>query len=268
MNGPTLRKRIGTALFLLLLGCAAVSQINLIPTEDEVRMGAQYAQQIEAELDLVADAEVNAYVDSLGRLLAANSERTDIDYRFRVVDSEEVNAFALPGGFIYVNRGLIAAADDESELAAVIAHEIGHVVAKHGAKQMTRQFGLAALASAALGDDPGMIEATVANILVAGALMKYSRDMEVEADHLGVDELVRAGIEPDGMVRFFEKIKAMQGRGLSSVERFFSTHPPTEDRIAYTRSYIDSISGTAGLTRDSDRFHRVRKRALPAGTSG
>ena len=150
----------------------------------------------------------------------------------------------------------------------MIAHEIGHVVAKHSAKQMTRQFGSAALASAVLGDDPGMIQATAANILVAGTLMKYSRDMEVEADHLGVDELVRAGIEPHGMVRFFEKIKEMQGGGMSSVERFFSTHPPTEDRIAYTRSYIDSIPGTETLTRDSDRFHRVKKKVLPAGTTG
>ncbi|MBN1825018.1 MAG: M48 family metalloprotease [Candidatus Eisenbacteria bacterium] len=269
MTESTLRRRMGAVVLplLLLLGCAAVSQINLIPTEDEVRMGAQFAQQIETELKILDDPVVTAYADSLGQLLAAHSARTEIAYRFRVVDSDEVNAFALPGGFVYINRGLIAAADDEAELAAVIAHEIGHVVAKHGAKQLTRQYGLAAIATAALGEDPGMIQSTAANILVTGALMKYSRDAENEADHLGVDELVRSGIEPDGMVRFFEKIREMQGREMSSVERFFSTHPPTEERIDYTRAYIASIPGRERLTRDSDRFRRIRERTGGIGES-
>ncbi|MFH1681400.1 MAG: M48 family metallopeptidase [Candidatus Eisenbacteria bacterium] len=244
----------------LLPGCAAVSEINLISTEQEVAMGAEFAGEVEREMRMYDDPVVESYIDSLGQVLAKNSDRPEIAYRFRVVDTDEVNAFALPGGFLYVNRGLITTAENESELAGVIAHEVGHVVGKHSAKMLTRQYGIAVLAQIALGEDPGMVKSLVANIAATGALMKYSRDAEREADRFGVDETHRSGIDPRGMSTFFEKLQAMHEREPSSIEKFFSTHPPNAERIETTRSYINSLPALASPTRDSERFHRVQER--------
>jgi predicted Zn-dependent protease len=253
------------ALFLgialpVLAGCAAVSQVNLLSTEQEVEMGAQFAAEVEKEMAMLDDAAVESYIDSLGQVLARNSDRPDIAYRFRVVDTDEVNAFALPGGFVYVNRGLVTTAENESELAGVIAHEVGHVVGRHSAKMITRQYGIAMIAQIALGENPGVVKELVANIAATGALMKYSRDAEREADRLGIDETVRSGIDPAGIVTFFDKLKGLQQREPSAVESFFSTHPDTEERIAYTDRYIASLSAAGVGTRDSDRFQRIQDR--------
>lgn len=251
---------------LVLTGCAAVSQVNLVSTPQEVEMGAQFAAEVEREMAMLDDAVVEAYIDSLGQVLAGHSDRNDIEYHFRVVDTDEVNAFALPGGFLYVNRGLIEASENESELSGVIAHEVGHVVGRHGAKMLTRQYGIAILAQIALGEDPGMVSQLVAQIAATGAMMKYSRDAEREADRFGVDEMYRAGIDPVGIETFFGKLKAMHEREPSSIENFFSTHPPTEERIRNTRDYIASLPPKAGQTGDSERFHRIQDRVRSRST--
>jgi predicted Zn-dependent protease len=177
-----------------------------------------------------------------------------------VVDTDEVNAFALPGGYLYVNRGLITRAENESELAGVIGHEVGHVVGKHGAKMLTRQYGIAVLAQIALGEDPGLVRSLVANVVATGALMKYSRDAEREADRFGVDETYRSNIDPTGMSTFFGKLEEMRDRDPSSLEKFFSTHPPEKERIDATLSYISTLPALPSPVRDSDRFHRVQER--------
>lgn len=257
----SLVRRFPILLFAAFLaGCAAVSELNLVSTEQEVAMGAEFAAEVEREMKMLDDPVVEAYIDSLGQILARNSDRTDIAYRFRVVDTDEVNAFALPGGFLYVNRGLITTAENESELAGVIAHEVGHVVGKHSAKMLTRHYGIAMIAQIALGEDPGLVKSLVANIAATGALMKYSRDAEREADRFGVDEMHRSGLDPNGLATFFEKLHAMHEREPSSFEKFFSTHPPTAERISDTRSYIASLPALASPTRDSERFHRIQER--------
>ena len=137
-----------------LSGCAGkISDINIFTDAEEVQLGKQFSREIEKELKIYSDPVVTAYIDQLGQHLASYSQRRNITYHFKVVNTEAVNAFAVPGGYLYVNIGLIRAAENESELAGVIGHEIGHVVGKHGAKQMTRQLGLAAVAQLALGED-------------------------------------------------------------------------------------------------------------------
>jgi predicted Zn-dependent protease len=250
---------LGVAPFLLG-GCAAVSEINLLSTEQEVEMGTQLAAEVEKEMPMYDDPAVEAYIDSLGQILARNSDRTDIAYHFKVVDTDEVNAFSLPGGYLYVNRGLITTAENESELAGVIGHEIGHVVGKHSAKMLTRQYGISVLAQIALGEDPGMVKSLVAYIAATGALMKYSRDAEREADRFGVDETYRSNIDPMGMSSFFGKLQAMYDRNPSDLEKFFSSHPPEKERIEATASYVASLPPLASPTRDSNRFHRMQER--------
>jgi predicted Zn-dependent protease len=252
---------VALALTVPLGGCATVSQINLISEEEELAMGAEFAAQLDTELEFIDDPEIVGYIDELGQSLARVSKRSHIPYKFHVVDTDEVNAFAVPGGYLYVNRGLIEAAESESELAGVLGHEIGHVVGKHSARQLSQQYGLSVLASMALGENPGMIAQLTAQILATGAITKYSRDMESEADAYGVQELYDAGIDPTGLGTFFDKLSAMRGgSGGSALEMFFSTHPDPGDRAGAVRRQIAALPPKANLRKDSDRFHRVKEK--------
>lgn len=241
-------------------GCAAVSQLNLVSEEQELQMGAQFAQELEKELKFIRDPEVVGYVDRLGQSLARVSQRNNIPYTFHVVDDDDVNAFAVPGGYLYVNRGLIEAAGNESELAGVIGHEIGHVVGRHSARQMTQQYGLSMIAGIALGQNPGMLAQITAGILANGAVSRYSREMESEADGYGVRELYDAGIDPAGVPAFFDKLEQMHGGGGGAVAQYFATHPDPGARAATTRSQIAALPAKAGLRKDSAEFQKVRQK--------
>jgi predicted Zn-dependent protease len=255
-----------TAGLCTLTGCATIGQINLLTTEQEVEIGRQAAGEIEGQLKPYPDPEVQAYVDSLGQALARHSRRTDITYHFKVVDTDDVNAFALPGGWLYVNRGLIAAAADESELAGVIGHEIGHVVGRHGARQVTKQFGLAILIELATGgENPSLARRVGAQFASMGAgltLLKYSRDAEREADALAVEETYAAGVDPNGMATFFEKLLALHESEPEGTAVWFSTHPPSTERIHNVRNQIRQLPPKPGLKSDSARFREIRARLL------
>jgi len=232
-------------------------------------MGAQFSAQLEQELVFLHDPEVESYIDDLGQSLARVSGRSHLTYRFHVVDTDEVNAFAVPGGYLYVNRGLIEAAESESELAGVLGHEIGHVVGKHSARQLTQQYGLSMLASLALGENPGMLAQLTAQIVATGAVTRYSREMESEADAYGVRELYDAGIDPNGLATFFRKLEEMRGgAGGGSLEKFFSTHPEPGDRAEAVRRQIAGLPPKAGLREDSPRFHRAKDRVLAMKNGG
>lgn len=252
---------------ILLPGCAAVGQLNLLSTEQEVEIGRQAAGEIESSLPIYDDPMVTAYVDSLGQLLVRHSRRSQLKYYFKVVDTDDVNAFALPGGYLYVNRGLITEAATESELAGVVGHEIGHVVGAHGARQVSKQYGMAVLIELALGggQDPSLIRdiaGQFANIGGSLALLKYGRDAEREADVFAVEETHAAGIDPSGMAGFFEKLLALHESEPSGVEVLFSTHPPTQERIDSVRELIAGLPSSASLVKDSNRFHQIQKRIL------
>jgi len=247
------------------VGCAGVlSEINIFSDKEEIQLGERFSKEIEKEIKLYQDPVIAAYIINLGQLLAKHSKRSDITYYFKVVDTDVVNAFALPGGYLYVNLGLIRAAANESELAGVIGHEIGHIVGQHGAEQLTRQIGFAAVVQLVLGQDPDQTEQAIAEIIATGALMKYSRDAENEADRHAVQEMYDAGLNPEGMATFFEKLRKLQKSQPTQLEQIFSTHPPTDERIANVRSQIARLRNKSGLRKDSRRFHDIKKRLPPA----
>ncbi len=256
----TLVVTTGTGFF----GCAAkISDINIFSDAEEVQLGKQFSRQIEKEMKMYSDPIVTAYIARLGQHLANHSQRQNITYHFKVVHTEVINAFAIPGGYLYVNIGLIRAAENESELAGVIGHEIGHVVGKHSVKQMTRQLGLAAVAQLALGENQSKLEQMVAGLAANGVLMKYSRDAEREADIYAIQEMYDAGIDPEGMATFFQKLLKLQKGEPSRLEQMFSTHPPTVERIAAVRSQIAKLPRKPNLKKDSQRFHQIKKRLPP-----
>ena len=247
-----------------LFGCAGrISDINIFTDAQEVQLGKQFSREIEKEMKMYSDPIVTAYIDQLGQHLANHSQRRNITYHFKVVNTEVVNAFAVPGGYLYVNIGLIRAAENESELAGVIGHEIGHVVGKHGVKQMTRQLGLAAVAQLALGEDQSKLEQMVAGLATNGVLTKYSRDAEREADMYAVQEMYDAGIDPEGMATFFEKLRNLQKSKPSRLQQMFATHPLTTERITAVRSQIAQLPRKSNLKKDSRRFHQIKKRLPP-----
>jgi predicted Zn-dependent protease len=237
-----------------------------VSTQQEIDMGTQYAQQINAQLPIVNDPEANRYINVLGDSIAKLTSRTDIpDWHFYIVDSKEVNAFAVPGGFIYVNRGLIERTQRMDQLAGVLGHEIGHVVRRHSIKQMQQQQGanigvtLACILTRICDNQAGQ-----AAIQVGGTALfaKFSRADEAEADAEGIKNVVRAGINPNGIPEMFEILIAERQSNPSAVEGWFSTHPLEEDRIGATRAQIAQISPAImrTLRTDSPQYQTFKKR--------
>lgn len=248
----------------LVAGVATLAAGCGISQQEEVRLGRQYAAEINRELPLVQDPVANRYINLIGNRIARQGGR-NIDYTFYIVNTPEVNAFAIPGGFVYVNRGLIEEADNLSELAGVVGHEIGHIEERHSIEQIERMqranLGLS-MAYILLGRSPGTLEQ--AGIQVAGAAIfaGFSRSAENEADEVAVRLLARAGIDPEGLVTFFEKLLAERQRRPSAVEQWFSTHPLTEDRIANTRALVQQIpeSQRRNMIRNTEQFNEFKAR--------
>ncbi len=261
-----LRWWVAACLLGSVVSCAAVSQFNILSTEQEVEMGREAALQVERELRLYNDPAVAAYINSLGRTLARHSRRSDLTYYFKVVDTDEVNAFALPGGWLYVNRGLITTAENESELAAVIGHEIGHVDGKHGAEAISRQLGAAFVLEMALGGKDASSRRRagkqIAALFIGMKQLSYGRDAEREADRFAVEATYAAGIDPEGTATFFEKLMAMQKKEPGRLEFLFSTHPPSRERVNNVRAQIEELPPKNGLRKDSGRFQAVKKRIM------
>lgn len=256
-----------SVLLLTTLGCGSAFQnINVLSESDEIALGREFSREIEREIKLFTDPEVVRYVDELGQTLVRQSKRSNIQYYIKVVDTDEVNAFALPGGFLYVNRGLISIADTESELAGVISHEIGHVVGRHGAKALTRQLGLEIILGMISGRNPTGVQRVASQLAGIGGILSmlhYSREAEREADALAVENLREAGYDPDGVAAFFEKLLEINDREPGALALLFSTHPPSRERIDQTRKRIAELPVLDGLITDSERFHQIKNRLPP-----
>jgi predicted Zn-dependent protease len=216
--------------------------INFISLEKEIAIGRQMAAGIERQVKLVQDPAVNEYVNRVGQNLVRNSD-AKVPFTIKVVDSDEINAFALPGGFFYVNSGLILAADDESELAAVMAHEIAHVAARHGTENASKAqlVNIASIPLIFMGGVAGFGIRQAAGFLIPMQFLEFSRKAEAEADYLGVQYLYKTGYDPGAMVSFFEKLQAKESARPGSVSKMFSTHPPTADRIEMTKKNIEAV---------------------------
>jgi len=218
--------------------------VNFYSLEHEIALGKGLAQEVERTSKMIDDPVVTEYVNRVGQNLVRNSD-AQVPFTIKVIDSDEVNAFALPGGFFYVNSGLILRAQEESELAGVMAHEISHVTARHGTKQATKGeiMQLATIPLILLGPGGwagyGIYEAL--QLAIPLSYLKFSRDAEREADFLGIQYMYKAGYDPNSYVTFFERIQADEKRRPGTIPKIFSTHPPTPERISDAQKEIARI---------------------------
>ena len=270
---------------LLLAACASVTnpvtgqrELTVMDEKAEIAEGAKAHQEVIKEYGVVQDAALQAYVAGVGHKLAAASHRAQLKWSFTVLDSPEINAFALPGGYIYITRGLMAYLDNEAELAGVLGHEIGHVTARHGAQQATRQVGagvgvgLATLGGALLEmatGVPGIAQAAggVAQVGAAGLVASYSRDQELQADRLGAEYLVRTQYDPANMVEVIQVLKNQEryaadaakaaGRAAPSAPGWLASHPSNDQRLQQIRSSAQRLGykpGAGGTDQGHERY--------------
>ena len=251
----------------LLPSCAGASSrgtfLNLLPEQKEIEIGKSYVPYAIEEFDgLYPDREVQNYVGDIGLRLASKAERK-LPYEFYLVNSSQINAFALPGGPVMVTRGLVLKLNSESELANVLAHELGHINARHHARFLEKQFGLSLLLNIGallLGDKPYAQALLQFGEIGAGLLtLKFSRDQEREADRYGLVYAYRAGYDPMGMIRVFELFKSMER---SRPPEWLSTHPLPETRIVEARKIIENLKPTGGLITDTEDFQRVKAKLV------
>jgi predicted Zn-dependent protease len=256
----TPRRAVAGCLAAMLASCA-VSQ------QQEVELGANTAAQVDSQLPLVRDAAIVNYITTLGNQIARVTDTRGLTWRFTVVDSREVNAFAVPGGWVYVNRGLIERAATMSELAGVLGHEIAHVTLRHSVQQMQQAQG-ANVGVALLCTLTGVCEsgAGQAAVGIGGSALfaKFSRSDEREADTEGVATVVKAGIHPAGIPTMFRRLLAERKSNPGGLDAFFSTHPLEEDRITSTEAQIAAYpaSQLQRLTKDTQAFQTFRRRLL------
>ena len=257
---PALARTSARLLFLAILvaGCS-------VSDESEISLGRTNAEQIEQRLPLITDSAVASYVQTLGTRLAKRTSRADLPWRFKVIDSKDVNAFALPGGFVYVNRGLIERSDRMDELAGALGHEIGHVVRRHSVQQLKRS-GATRVGVALLCALTNVCDSHSARLAIdvggAAWLAHNSRAAEAEADSEAVTNTTRAGIDPEGIPSLFRVLLAAREQQPGLVQTFFASHPLEEDRIEQTRRLVEQIDPVVerSLARDEEDFQLVRKR--------
>jgi beta-barrel assembly-enhancing protease len=218
--------------------------VNFYSLEKEIALGKQLAQEVERQAKIIDDPVIAEYVNRVGQNLVRNSD-AKVPFTIKVLDTEEVNAFALPGGFFFVNSGLILKADSESELAGVMAHEIAHVALRHGTKQATRgeiaQIGLIAASIAMPYGWAGYGALQGARLAIPMTFLKFSRSMESEADFYGLQYMYKTGYDPTSFVDFFEKIQSMEKKKPGTVSKVFATHPMTDDRIKAAQEEIQKV---------------------------
>jgi predicted Zn-dependent protease len=237
--------------------------------EKEVALGRQLSAEVDRQAKFVDDPTVTEYVNRVGQNLVLHSD-AKIPFTIKVIDSDEVNAFALPGGFFYVNKGLLLAADNEAELAGVMAHEIAHVASRHAMENMRKgQWleGLAMVGSIFLGGIPGMIYQSTAGLGLAAAFFKFTRGAEEEADRLGVQYLWAAGYDPSAMSTMFEKLNAQNKKKPGFFARTFTTHPQPPDRVEATRVLVARFPDREEYVISTSEFQRVKNRLLRLSNS-
>jgi predicted Zn-dependent protease len=240
IQGMSIRRAGGAVLAATLVSAAPAAAVNLFSVQQDV------------QVPMVRDGAVNDYVDAIVQRVAAEATGPRFNYQVKVVDAADINAFALPGGYIYVNRGLIAAARNESELAGVLAHEIAHVVERHGTENATKAYGAQAgvgiLAQVLMGRNRqvGLPQQILGTLGLNAAFMKFSRDAENEADRVGAEMMSRAGYDPMAMATFFDLLQSKQRSSPNSVSQFFSSHPAPANRSANIRRYASQLDGGDG----------------------
>jgi len=241
----------------IVSGCAvnksSIGGFNLISVDEEKQLGDKFAVEIEKQHKVLNDSEVQGFIDGVGKRLLAGVREVDFPYTFQVVQDDSINAFAIPGGHTYVNTGLIKASDSETELAAVMAHEIN----RHSTRQMTQRYGYALIASILLGNQ-GELSKLAADMFGKAGTLYYSREMESQADYLGVETMYKAGYNPQGMVTFFNKLEATGQSEPGRISKYFSTHPATKERITSIQEEISKLPPKSYSPDSTSEFSRVK----------
>jgi predicted Zn-dependent protease len=234
--------------------------MNFYSLDREMAVGRQLADQVDAQVRVISDPMVNDYINRLGQNLVRNSD-AKVPFTIKVIDNDEINAFALPGGYFFVNTGLIMAADNEAELAGVMAHEIAHVAARHATKSLTRNqlINLASLPLVFVGGPLVFAMEQVAGIAVPMSFLKFSRDAELEADLLGIEYEYSAGYDPSAFVQFFEKLGQEKKHKFSLLAKAFSTHPMNAERVARAQDEIQEyLPPRSEYILDTSEFENVK----------
>lgn len=236
---------------------------NWYSTETAIKLGKQYAMEVEKGSHIITDPEVSEYINRIGQNIVKNSD-CKVPFTIKVLDSDEINAFALPGGYFFVNSGLILAADDEAELAGVMAHETAHVCANHALREMTRMnyLQIASIAPMVfIGGWTGYGIYEASSIAIPVTLLEFSRQFEGQADYLGIEYMYRAGYDPNALITFFEKIEDLQKHKPGAVAKVFSDHPQTPDRIQKSQEEIAHIlPPRAEYLENTSEFNQVKAR--------
>src|SRR5690348_14229660 len=235
---------------------------NWYSIEKQVQMGKQFAAQVESSVKLINDPVVTEYVNRIGQNLVRNSD-AKVPFTIKVIDSDQVNAFALPGGFFYVNSGLLLAADNEAELAGVMAHEIAHVAACHAAREQTRGqlVNLASIPLIFVGGGIGYAVQSAAGLALPVTFLRFSRGFEAEADYLGLQYMYKSGYDPQSFIAFFEKLKAQEKKKPGFLAKAFDTHPQTPDRIGKSQAEIAHLlPPRPEYIEDTSEFEDVKAR--------
>jgi beta-barrel assembly-enhancing protease len=244
---------------LVVLSVTTASAMAIISVKQEIELGREAQREVRKQVPEVGDAQVQAYISGIGKRLVARAGGPKYPYSFSTANYREINAFALPGGPVWIHRGTIAAAANEAQLASVLAHEIAHIAQRHAADQISKQLvanGLIGLLGAFLGNDRSAQTAQLgARVLAGGYMLKFSRDDEREADTVGASILRRAGWDAREMAAFMERLRKEQGRDPAALQVFLSSHPAPAERAARLRKTV-----RAGGLKDSAAFRQIRSR--------
>jgi predicted Zn-dependent protease len=267
------RRALAAALFSLSLASATPAvAINLFSVQQDAEVGRQAAQDAERQLPMLRDGTTEGYINAIVQRLAAVAPGPRFPYRARVVNAADINAFALPGGYVYVNRGLIEAVRNEGELAGVLAHEMAHVAQRHGTSQATKaygaQMGVGLLGSLLGGRDQrlGVGEQIIGSLGLNALFMKFSRNAESEADRVGAQMMSRAGYDPMAMANFFDLLAAQQRGNPSAVSQFFSDHPSPQNRSASIRALAAQLGRGRGTQVGGLQTVQARLDQMPAAS--
>jgi predicted Zn-dependent protease len=258
-------KKVGLLIvFLLFLSCATTGpggrkSLILISSNEEISIGQKMAAQVDSTEKVLPDNEVQDYVNGVGQKIAHVSDRKDLPFHFRILESKEINAFATPGGYIYVYSGLLKILDDEAELAGVLSHEISHVVARHGVKKLQQVLGVQVVLSIALGSSSQLSQDLVSTS-IGIILQGYSRDNEFEADQFGTFYMEKAGYNPEGMAELLGKLDKLSDKAPTFFEKLSASHPPTKERIARVEKEITGFGEKSKeLLFNKEEYEAIKK---------